>query len=39
MKSEAAVTAPRGGIVGRIAVAKVQQVEGGDLLVELGESR
>ncbi|MFE6925416.1 biotin/lipoyl-containing protein, partial [Nocardia sp. NPDC057663] len=39
MKMEAAITASHGGIVGRIAVAKVQQVEGGDLLVELGESR
>ncbi|MGW8650513.1 pyruvate carboxylase, partial [Nocardia salmonicida] len=35
MKMEAAITAPRGGVVGRIATAKVQQVEGGDLLVEL----
>ncbi|MBF6354748.1 pyruvate carboxylase [Nocardia higoensis] len=35
MKMEAAITAPRGGVVARIATTKVQQVEGGDLLVEL----
>ncbi|GGK43050.1 pyruvate carboxylase [Nocardia camponoti] len=35
MKMEAAITAPRAGVVGRIATAKVAQVEGGDLLVEL----
>ena len=35
MKMEAAITAPRGGVVGRIATTKVAQVEGGDLLVEL----
>ncbi|HLS78512.1 MAG TPA: biotin/lipoyl-containing protein, partial [Nocardia sp.] len=35
MKMEAAITAPRAGVVGRIATTKVQQVEGGDLLVEL----
>ena len=32
MKMEAAITAPRGGIVNRVAIAPVQQVEGGDLL-------
>ncbi|MFE3753506.1 pyruvate carboxylase [Nocardia tengchongensis] len=35
MKMEAAITAPRGGIVRRVAIAKVQQVEGGDLLVDV----
>ncbi|MFI1459492.1 pyruvate carboxylase [Nocardia carnea] len=36
MKMEAAITAPRGGVVGRVAITQVQQVEGGDLLIELG---
>ncbi|WP_040801876.1 pyruvate carboxylase [Nocardia higoensis] len=35
MKMEAAITAPRAGVVARIATTKVQQVEGGDLLIEL----
>ncbi|QIS21743.1 pyruvate carboxylase [Nocardia terpenica] len=35
MKMEAAITAPRGGVVRRVAIGKVQQVEGGDLLVEV----
>ncbi|MFE5287340.1 pyruvate carboxylase [Nocardia sp. NPDC056611] len=35
MKMEAAITAPRGGVVRRVAIAKVQQVEGGDLLVDV----
>ncbi|MRH91013.1 pyruvate carboxylase [Nocardia sp. SYP-A9097] len=35
MKMEAAITAPRAGLVRRVAIGKVQQVEGGDLLVEL----
>jgi pyruvate carboxylase len=35
MKMEAAITAPRAGTVGRVAIGRVQQVEGGDLLVEL----
>ncbi|MBF6329283.1 pyruvate carboxylase [Nocardia transvalensis] len=40
MKMEAAITAPRGGVIQRIAIAKVQQVEGGDLLavVRLNEA-
>ncbi len=40
MKMEAAITAPRAGTVARIAIGSVQQVEGGDLLIELsvGES-
>jgi pyruvate carboxylase len=40
MKMEAAITSPRGGIVSRIAISAVQQVEGGDLLVVVstGES-
>ncbi|HEY5858383.1 MAG TPA: pyruvate carboxylase [Aldersonia sp.] len=32
MKMEAAITTPRGGLVNRVAIAPVQQVEGGDLL-------
>ena len=35
MKMEAALTAPKSGVVQRIAVAPVGQVEGGDLLVVL----
>ncbi|MDI5976981.1 pyruvate carboxylase [Amycolatopsis magusensis] len=35
MKMEAAITAPSGGKVGRLAINSVQQVEGGDLLVVL----
>jgi pyruvate carboxylase len=35
MKMEAAITAPAAGTVQRIAIAPVQQVEGGDLLVVL----
>ncbi|PPK64354.1 pyruvate carboxylase [Actinokineospora auranticolor] len=35
MKMEAAITAPRAGTVARLAISKVQQVEGGDLLVVL----
>ncbi|GGS51800.1 pyruvate carboxylase [Actinokineospora fastidiosa] len=35
MKMEAAITSPRAGTVSRVAIGKVQQVEGGDLLVEL----
>jgi pyruvate carboxylase len=35
MKMEAAITAPRAGRVGRLAINRVQQVEGGDLLVEI----
>lgn len=35
MKMEAAITAPRAGTVRRVAIGKVQQVEGGDLLVDL----
>ncbi|MBL1079198.1 pyruvate carboxylase, partial [Nocardia sp. 2] len=35
MKMEAAITAPRSGNVRRVAIGKVQQVEGGDLLVEV----
>ena len=33
MKMEASITAPKGGVVKRIAVATTAQVEGGDLLV------
>ncbi len=32
MKMEAAITAPRGGVVSRLAIGAVAQVEGGDLL-------
>jgi pyruvate carboxylase len=35
MKMEAAITAPRAGTVSRLAINRIQQVEGGDLLVEL----
>ena len=35
MKMEAAITAPVGGTVKRLAIGAVQQVEGGDLLVAL----
>jgi pyruvate carboxylase len=35
MKMEAAITAPKGGKVARLAINRVQQVEGGDLLVVL----
>ncbi|MCG7606271.1 MULTISPECIES: pyruvate carboxylase [Mycobacterium] len=37
MKMEAAITAPESGTVGRIAVARTAQVEGGDLLVVVGQ--
>jgi len=33
MKMEAAITAPVSGVVQRLAIAQVQQVEGGDLLL------
>jgi pyruvate carboxylase len=33
MKMEAAITAPKAGIVARVAVSATAQVEGGDLLV------
>ncbi|MDJ0391952.1 pyruvate carboxylase [Rhodococcus sp. G-MC3] len=36
MKMEAAITAPKGGAVTRLAIGGVQQVEGGDLLVVIG---
>jgi len=36
MKMEAGITAPKAGTVVRVAIKKVQQVEGGDLLLELG---
>ncbi|WLW57070.1 pyruvate carboxylase [Streptomyces sp. YU58] len=35
MKMEAAITAPKAGRVSRLAINKIQQVEGGDLLVEI----
>ncbi|MGH3912961.1 MAG: pyruvate carboxylase [Pseudonocardiaceae bacterium] len=35
MKMEAGITAPRAGTVARLAIKSVQQVEGGDLLMEL----
>lgn len=36
MKMEAAITAPKTGRVARLAINQIQQVEGGDLLVDLG---
>ncbi len=38
MKMEAAITAPRGGVVDRAAITKVAQVEAGDLLVALRDA-
>ncbi|MGH3824828.1 MAG: pyruvate carboxylase [Pseudonocardiaceae bacterium] len=38
MKMEAGITAPRGGTVARLAIKSVQQVEGGDLIMELRSS-
>jgi pyruvate carboxylase len=38
MKMEAAITAPRGGTVTRLAIGDIQQVEGGDLLAVVGAS-
>ena len=35
MKMEASITAQQAGTVARLAIGKVQQVEGGDLLIEL----
>jgi pyruvate carboxylase len=35
MKMEAAISAPVAGVVNRLAIAKTQQVEAGDLIVEL----
>ncbi|PYE14712.1 pyruvate carboxylase [Williamsia limnetica] len=35
MKMEAAITAPQGGTIKRVAISSVTSVEGGDLLVEL----
>ncbi|MER6983125.1 biotin/lipoyl-containing protein, partial [Streptomyces carpinensis] len=35
MKMEAAITAARGGRVTRLAINRIQQVEGGDLLIEV----
>jgi pyruvate carboxylase len=35
MKMEATITVPKAGRVSRLAINKIQQVEGGDLLVEV----
>ncbi|SHN05393.1 pyruvate carboxylase [Actinacidiphila paucisporea] len=35
MKMEATITSPKAGTVARLAISRIQQVEGGDLLVEL----
>jgi pyruvate carboxylase len=35
MKMEASITAQRAGTIARLAIGKVQQVEGGDLLLEI----
>jgi pyruvate carboxylase len=39
MKMEAAITAPVGGVVERLAISAQQQVEGGDLLVVIGSGQ
>lgn len=36
MKMEASITAPKAGRVTRLAINRIQQVEGGDLLIEVG---
>ncbi|MEN3307903.1 MAG: pyruvate carboxylase [Micromonosporaceae bacterium] len=36
MKMEAAITSPKAAVVKRLAISRVQQVEGGDLIIELG---
>jgi pyruvate carboxylase len=36
MKMEAAITSPTGGVVKRLALAGTAQVQGGDLIIELG---
>jgi pyruvate carboxylase len=36
MKMEATITAPRAGTVSRLAISRIQQVEGGDLLAVIG---
>jgi pyruvate carboxylase len=36
MKMEAAITAPRAGVVERLVIAETRQAEGGDLLLILG---
>ena len=36
MKMEAAITAPIAGTVRRVAIPKTQQVDAGDLIVEIG---
>jgi pyruvate carboxylase len=38
MKMEAGIAAPKSGTVARLAIKTVQQVEGGDLLLELRSS-
>ncbi len=38
MKMEAAISAPVAGVVARVAIPKTQQVEAGDLLLELSEA-
>jgi pyruvate carboxylase len=38
MKMEAGITAPMNGTVARLAINTVQQVEGGDLILELRSS-
>jgi pyruvate carboxylase len=36
MKMEAGIAAPKSGTVVRLAIKALQQVEGGDLILELG---
>jgi pyruvate carboxylase len=37
MKMEAAITTPKAAVVKRVAISRVQQIEGGDLIIELGQ--
>jgi pyruvate carboxylase len=39
MKMEAGIAAPKNGAVVRLAIKALQQVEGGDLILELGDPR
>jgi pyruvate carboxylase len=39
MKMEAGITAPKSGRVTRLAIKPLQQVEGGDLILELDDAK